>query len=169
MEVWNGKDALPMLNTNLAAKKKWYQLLNNGVFLMATAGSDNHDLSTHNFKIPRTYVNTNANSIIGLIEGLKRGNAFISNGPFVKAEISNKTYGESVRTDTHVLNYSVYSNEKIESIKIVKNGVIISQINNNELQYSGAFKIQLAASDFVTIEVQTLNAGYALTNPIFCK
>lgn len=187
IEVWNGKDLPPMHATNLNAKEEWYRLLNTGLRLTATASSDVHSISGSALSpdleplmlawyergtfaaMPCTYVKTDVLSAPSLIAALKNGCAFMSNGPLVLADIDGLTYGEAVAPGDHVLNYSVMNNEPLAAIRFIKNGEVVEEVTALELSAEGSINIKLSEGDYLVIEVEGANLGYALTNPIYCK
>lgn len=124
IEIWNGLYE-PNANENIAAKLKWFELLNGyaageNKFLPATGGSDNHDLSGE-YKaayadlstpegiyadqylragvyngMPATVIRAEG----GLTEeavyaAIRGGHAYLTNGPEILATIGSAGYGDS--------------------------------------------------------------------------
>lgn len=168
-ELWNGKAELPMSGTNLAAKEKWFEYLNEGYFIPATAGSDNHGYETQHSQTPRTYFRTDDPTLEGFLSALKSGHSFLSNGPVVLADIGGASYGEAVSAGTHTLKLNVLYNDAIGDIRVILNGKVYSETNAADSAFENESALELQAGDYIVIEVETPNGGYALTNPVFCK
>jgi hypothetical protein len=124
IEIWNGLYE-PNANENLAAKNKWFELLNlhsqgEIKFLPATGGSDNHsisgsytaryaNLSTPEGQYTDSYLRRGVYSGVPatvihvegelnettIMEALISGHSFITNGPMVVATIDGVGYGET--------------------------------------------------------------------------
>lgn len=187
MEVWNGKDLPPLSATNLNAKEKWFELLNQGLRLTATASSDVHSVIGNALRqdldpitlawyargtfagMPRTYVRMEAPCVPAFIQGLKAGHAFMTNGPMILADISGKSYGEETLPGQVTLNYEIMNNEPLTLLRIYINGKAAEEIPLEGLSASGQTALTLAAGDYIVLEVEAANLGYALTNPIYCQ
>lgn len=124
IEIWNGLFE-PNANENLAAKLKWFELLNGYVagenkFFPATGGSDNHDLSG---EYEAAYADTSTPESLYTDQYLKRGvyngvpatviraedglseaavyaairggHSYLTNGPEILAAIGQAGYGDS--------------------------------------------------------------------------
>lgn len=124
IEIWNGLYQTNR-NENLAAKEKWFELLEDHragkiKFIAATAGSDNHDttgyynaayadLSSEDGRYKDEYlrrgVYTDMPSLGVYIDGefnresiedaIRNGNSYLSNGPRIIASINGAIYGET--------------------------------------------------------------------------
>ncbi len=187
MEIWNGKDLPPLYATNQNAREKWFELLNQGTRLTATASSDLHSVAGNGLKkdldpltlawytrgvfagMPRTYVHMPELSADALIRALKAGKAFMTNGPLVLAEIAGKGYGESVAPGQATLAYEILNNEPLILLRIYKNGKAEKEIPLEGINVSGEIEMMLAAGDYVVLEAEAEHLGYALTNPIYCE
>lgn len=160
IEIWNGKYQ-PNRNENLAAKNKWFELLNEGRYFPGTSGSDNHSIQS---KYTASYLPTNPTESdlyrdmylkMGLYSGvpsyyakldgiitlesvqsaIRNGHAFMSNGILLFVDIEGKTYGEtfSLGTSTSVtLDITGFCREGINTINIIVNGEVAEQINLDE-------------------------------------
>jgi len=171
IEVWNGKDVVPTQGgSNKNAKDKWYELLSQGIRLTATAGADNHQINAPSFTgTPRTYVTVDEFTVDAMIKALKAGRCFISNGPVIEAKINGKSFGETVSPGGYTLGLKAFSNEKLTKITILKNGEPIKTVSADQLVCADNYAVTLSAGDFITIEVEAVNGGFALCNPIFCE
>ncbi|HOW37586.1 MAG TPA: CehA/McbA family metallohydrolase [Bacillota bacterium] len=125
IEIWNGLYE-PNANENLAAKIKWFELLNlysagELKYLPATGGSDNHsisgtytaryaNLSTPEGRYSDSYLRRGVYSGVpatvvhiegelneaAIMDALLSGHSFITNGPMVVATIDGVGYGDTV-------------------------------------------------------------------------
>ena len=188
IEVWNGVYAPPSLSgTNKNSYAKWVELMNKGTRLAIVGGTDNHNIygtpyapdgndldwikrNTYSGS-PRTYVFTDEYSSDGVLNAIKQGNSFITNGPLVFADIAGKKYGETVALDdSMVLNFDLKSNEELRQLKIFVNGALVETIDiaDGTLTYQGTFKLEnLKSGDWVNLQLSGDFGGFAVTNPIF--
>jgi hypothetical protein len=187
IEVWNGKDIPPLSSTNLSAKEKWFELLNEGIRLTATASSDVHSVIGNSLRkdldpltlawytrgtfvgMPRTYVKLPELTASALVQALKEGKVFLSNGPLVIADISGKAYGEAVPPGDRKLSYEILNNEALRLLRMYINGKAVQEIPLEGLTAFGHIDLTLSAGQHVVLEVEAENLGYALTNPIYCE
>jgi histidinol phosphatase-like PHP family hydrolase len=202
IEIWNGLYE-PNANENLAAKEKWFELLNMYAagtlkFLPATGGSDNHDitgeytaryadLSTEAGRYTDSYLRRGVYSGVpatvvhidgdyteeAIMQAIRNGNSYITNGPMVVATIGSAGYGEtySLNGDNAVtVDLSVFSRDSMDSINVYRNGTIVLTIDVDEdlMRYEGNFVLdEVEAGDWFVFEVVGEDALYAITNPIF--
>lgn len=185
-EVWNGKAAPHYIGgSNKASYDKWIELLNRQVFIPMTGGSDNHKANGDPYLfnnpnladwqkrgdyngMPRLYVNLNVRNTESVLAAVKAGNSFVTNGPMIFADINGKSYGQTAQaSDGLKLNYKLQSNEKIISMRIIKNGIVVNTIEINNLTNDGSIVLDGVAGDYYLFELFGENAGYAVTNPIF--
>jgi hypothetical protein len=157
MEIWNGyfsplDGRYETEGQNYKSKMKWFDLLNSGLYLAATGGTDNHDVTgpgtTAGIKIsdvknyqnyydyyvntgkysgmPTTYLHLSDFSLSSVLSAIKGGHSFISNGPTAICSVEGKTYGEKVEiTDNSTINIKtdIFNRDGLEFIKVVKNGI----------------------------------------------
>jgi hypothetical protein len=204
IEIWNGLYQTNR-NENLEAKLKWFDIINGYIvgenkFLPATGGSDNHNIEgTYNSAYKDTstaeglykdqylrrgvYTGMPATCVLidgafteeNIMNALKNGNSFITNGPMIEAKIGSSSYGETyhlVGASSIVIDLDVFSRDQIETINIYKNGVIVKTISieDDSMYYSNQVQIEgLSDNDWIVIEVLGVETLYAITNPIFIK
>ena len=104
----------------------WYKLLNCGIRLPASTGTDWFVCSNN-----RVYVNTREEfSYRSWIDGMKGGNTFITNGPAVDLRVNDQEMGGTVDLDgggdLH-LEASFTSYYPLDRIEFVSNGVVFAQ------------------------------------------
>jgi hypothetical protein len=167
VEIWNGYFApldgrYETDGQNYKSKQKWFELLNSGLYLPATGGTDNHDVtgpgSTKGLKlsevksyddyyqyyvntgkysgIPTNYVHTSDYSQDGILKAIKAGHSFISNGPTAICTIDGKGYGEQVEVGSQTsftLKTDLFNRDGMDFIKIVKNGTDLKKVTMDNL------------------------------------
>lgn len=187
LEIWNGTYAPPMLGgVNQKGYDKWIELMNKGIRLPVVGGTDCHNIYGTPYApdgpemdfvkrntysgVPRVYLHTEDYSAAGVLEAVKKGHSFITNGPLVFADINGVGYGDTVEPrDTLALNYDLKSCEYLVSLKIVLNGQIVKtiKIDPKTMTYAGTYELTgLKAGDWVQLQVAGDFGGYAITNPI---
>ena len=132
-------DPLVPVKTHLfslpAAADLWYAMLNTGIDLPASAGTDKM-MNTQVTGSVRTYVYLHDNEALtyrNWANGIKRGNTFVTSGPFLFLSVNGSpigshltaTSGESVEVHAEVK-----SIHPVKWLEIVKDGVVISRIEN---------------------------------------
>lgn len=189
---------------NYRAKLKWFELLNEvkngGKFFAATGGTDNHnnggpytpsmdvdkienmeqyqEVYARNGKysgVPTTYVHCpDGVSRESILDGLRNGHSFISNGVSVLADVDGASYGDTATlTDKPVkLNVNLFSREGLEKLRIVKNGETMLEIplDGSQQSYEDTIELEaIKADDWIVLEAFGTESRYAITNPIFFK
>jgi hypothetical protein len=98
LEVFNGYQIgqTRQVRKLLSDYRRW---LAQGHRLTATGGSDSHSARKHPPGYPRTYVQ--ATTSAQLAPALKRGAAFVSNGPLVSMKAAGRGLGEKAHADLH--------------------------------------------------------------------
>jgi hypothetical protein len=98
LEVWNGYD-LHRPSERDRVLSDWLTLIRHGRTVVATGGSDSHDLARTVIGYPRTYVALpgplSADGVT-LAAGLRAGRAFVSNGPVLDLEVEGRRPGETL-------------------------------------------------------------------------
>jgi hypothetical protein len=176
MEIWNGYFApldgrYETEGQNYQSKQKWFELLNSGLYLPATGGTDNHDVSgpgsTSGLKIedvntydeyyqyyinsgkysgkPTTYLKTSDYSQAGVLAAIKAGHSFISNGPTVICSVNGKSYGETVAnagSTSYTVKTDIFNRDGMNFVKVVKNGQDIKKVTlDNVTSYNSDIQL----------------------------
>ena len=188
-EIWNGK-GVTNDEANLQAKEKWFELLNNGIYLPATGGSDNHDITglypwrreneSDACKLwierglysgmPRNYVYLLEDfSSKAVMLAVKEGRLFITNGPLINFELEGVTSGHHIKFDGECeLSIRLYDQRGLESAVLIENGVKIREFDvkgKNEVSITDT--VSVTSGSWYVLEVTGSEGGYAITNPIF--
>ncbi|MCK5102710.1 MAG: CehA/McbA family metallohydrolase, partial [Cyclobacteriaceae bacterium] len=153
----------------------YYLYLNSGFKIMPTAGSASHPIAN-----PVGY-----NRIYAQLDGkmdstnwfktVKSGNTFVTNGPMLILTANDKPMGSTITVENNVtLNFTIYSQTPIENVQLIKNGKVIKDFNQVELNNNEAlfgFDLKMENSSWIAarcFEKQTDdNVRFAHTSPIF--
>jgi len=128
----------------------WHRLLNIGIPLGISAGSDvmNDLYRTMAVGADRVYVKTDGPlSVDRFLEGLKKGKSFVSNGPQLLVEVDGKEVGDVVQTDRKKVHFSleVHSPVPYEQVEIFVNGKAVWTKKTSRYKesttYRGAVKV----------------------------
>ena len=200
IEIWNGYfepcGYIPpegKFNQNRQSMLTWFDYLNEGKKLFATAGTDIHSIKgyfnpnlyaaydkayekalkqagqyagmpTTYAYIPDGVVNSDT-----VLQAVKQGNSFITNGPLVFADINGKTYGQTAAAgEGSALDVELFCRERLKTLNIYKNGEIIKTVPLDGQNYDNSISLDgMAAGDWIVIEVYGEGVYYAVSNPIF--
>ena len=110
----------------------------------------------------------------GLLDALRNGNTFLSNGPLVFAELNGQKpdnrYGYEVvlSTDgTATLSIDMVSNRNIDSIFIIADGEVIMTIPVDGKTYKNDITLDLSGKTWVLVDVWGDMYARAYTNPFY--
>jgi hypothetical protein len=198
IEIWNGYSEpcgyIPPeggFNQNRQSMLKWFELLNSGLRLAATSGTDIHSIkgqfNPNLYKgeskayekllkqtgqyagMPTIFVHLpeglNAG---GILAAVKNGNSFITNGPLIFANVAGRTYGETVPVSEKNLNVEIFCRDGLAEFNIIKNGewVYNEKLSDTDFQKEIVLN-DLKSGDWIVLEVYGTGVYYAVTNPIF--
>lgn len=117
----------------------WYRLLNCGIRLACTGGSDfPFDAALlapwyPNLGLDRTYVEVEGEfSYEGWIDGIRRGATFATNGPLLSVTVNGRPPGSELRlapSENEVLvEARAVSNHGLDAIEIIANGAVVKHV-----------------------------------------
>ncbi len=116
----------------------WYKLLNCGIPLPASTGTDWFVCSNN-----RVYVNTDEEfSYASWIEGMKAGRTFITNGPAVDLRVNDQRLGDTVElggSGKLEAEVSFRSHYPIDAAEIILNGAVVHRWEWQEPLREGVF------------------------------
>lgn len=170
-----------------------------GKFFAGTGGTDNHEVESDYSNVreindiknmedyktahakkglysgqPTTYLHLpnkdGALSQEEVLEAIRSGNSFITNGPIPLANIDGASYGNTakIKDGKAKLNLETFCRDGIDTIKIVKNGETIKEIQVGSTEFYETIELDnLTSGDWLVIEVLGTGVNYAITNPIF--
>jgi len=122
-------DVVPEVQMN-SGLRLWYRLLNCGLQVPATAGTDkmNNQVTVG---ANRVFADVNGDfNYQSWIDALNEGRTFISNSPFIFCQVDGKGPGETVQlapNQTVQITTEVWSQLPIDRLEIVANGVMIAE------------------------------------------
>ena len=113
----------------------WYHLLNCGIRLPATAGTDRESPSEP-VGHQRVYVYIPENlTYLNWIEGLRKGNSFVTNGPVISLEVDGLELGEELRLSKQ-RNVRIQAQAKshlpFQRLEVLINGKVVSAANSTD-------------------------------------
>lgn len=172
MELWNGSETMEPGTKNGNAFELWLSLLKKGVYLPATTGTDQHRLNEY---MPerqiKTFVNIQRLTRENILGAIRKGNSFLTSGPFADITINGRSYGETVEHNGEViLDINIKADKEIDSIFIYSDNndePIKLGVNAKSLNRSINFQAEDANWLFFIVGSNTYNK--AITNPIFLK
>lgn len=192
LELWNGKSMPPCVEgePNYLGLQKWYELLNQGIYVPASAGSDNHNVQgnkvfqSQSYKseyerylltsmfsgMPRLYVLPATYDQAGVLKAITQGNSFLTNNPLAYLTIDGAIPGQQVNQGEHHIEVLAQSNRPLTKIRIVNRGEVLHESTTTDLVCQMAMDdVYLNQNDWIVLEVFGENGDYAITNPVFIK
>ncbi len=145
----------------------WHQVLNIGVPLAASSGSDvmNDYYRTMAIGATRVYARVaGALSSESFLAALKAGKSFNSNGPMLEFAVAGKGPGEAVESSDGTVSWTatVHSALPYERLEIFVNGTVIETLEGNTEAGSKTYRgnLQVPEGGWVTARVTGDNAGW---------
>lgn len=160
----------------------WHKILNIGVPLTISAGSDvmNDLYRTMAIGAARVYVNPNEPlSIDSYLKALKNGRSFVTNGPLIEFKVDKKIPGEVVKSNNTTVkwNLTVHAPIAYEKVEIFVNGKVVWTKNGNSKLGSKSYRgsVKIPVGGWITARVSGGNVEwplmdsypYAETSPIW--
>lgn len=169
-----------------------------GAFIAATGGTDNHDsqgpadstkrayIGQESYTLseyynlcrymgkycgnPTTYVHLNGEDLNqeNVLDALKNGHSFISNGPILNCSIDGAVYGDHVTAadGTVTISADIFCRDGLETLRIVRNGEIVQTFDcAGTTDYVGEITVEVASQDWILIEALGDWGIYAISNP----
>ncbi len=190
-ELWNGKRAAPYVEgePNALALKEWFALLNEGLFLPATAGSDNHDidgnllfssaesaapdalyyLTSMYSGMPRTYAYAPEKTVEAVLAALSAGHSFLTNNPLAYFTVNGAMPGEAAPAGDCLLRVRLQSNRGLTKYRIYVNGELWLEEAVAGMEVDATHSVSLAAGDWAVLMALGEFGDCAITNPVFIK
>lgn len=189
MEVWNGKRLPPYVigEPNQQTLERWLLMIRNGLYLPATGGSDNHDISGNLLfaqtaysseddryfnqsmfsGTPRTFVLTEARTAEGILTALRQGHSFVTNNPLAYLTVQGAIPGDMVAPGEVIAKVLIQSNRALIAYRLRVNGADTPWEPISGNVYEIGIPFTLFGGDFVMLEVRGELGDYAFTNPVF--
>lgn len=169
VEVWNGPWGCDSNNERTLAL--WYDWLNQGLRLVATAGTDSHSARGYDPACGFNVVYAEALTERALLDALRVGHAYISAGPKVEFEARNESSARWMVGDTvaEPVTFRVAWDDcpADAMLRVIVNGRLLAT-QKTGIRGELAWSMSPEDADWVVIEVRDADGGMlAVTNPIF--
>lgn len=120
---------------------------------------------------PRTYVKVHKLDQENILNALKSGKSFMTNGPLLLVDVDGVELGETVFvSEKMMLNISVMSNIPVNELRIIQSGQTIYTVSvEGKTAFECSIQIDPKDGDWIVVEAFGDYPVYALTNPIYFK
>jgi len=139
IEVWAGSWSERRAE-NIKTLKRWENLLNQGLKVIAVSGSDIHQLEPYKKDYGRTYVWAKSKTREGIMKGLKEGKVYITSGPKINFQLMTDkgvfvSLGEELEIDCNtsiklLINIENKKTKKKLHIELIKNGLVFNSYDS---------------------------------------
>jgi len=155
----------------------WHNVLNLGIPMAASAGSDvmNDYFRTMAIGATRVYVKPDGEFNTGTyLQALKQGKSFVSNGPMLEFKANGKGPGQVIESSDGTVNWTVnvHSALPFDSLEIFVNGTIVQTFEGNPLAGSKNYQgsVEFPAGGWMTARVLGENTGWpAMDSYLFAE
>ncbi|MBI4641797.1 MAG: CehA/McbA family metallohydrolase [Candidatus Tectomicrobia bacterium] len=171
IEIWNGPWGGD--SNNAEALSLWYDWLNQGLCLVATAGTDTHSTQDYAAKPGFNVAYAEALSEAALLKALRAGHLYLSADPRVTFEARSESGERWIIGDTvtkPVTFTVIWANCPDDAqIRLIVNGRLLNQwMGGAHGEYE--WNMTPDQADWVVVEIRGGNGGLlAITNPIFLQ
>jgi hypothetical protein len=154
-------DVVPDLRMN-SGLKLWYRLLNCGIKIPVTAGTDKMN-NRVTVGANRVYARVNGNfNYQSWINALNKGNTFVTNSPFLICKADNKNPGDEINIKskkTVTIIAEMWSQLPVDRLEIIANGEVIAEKIIEKGQHHAKLEIEYKPekSSWVTARAQQYN------------
>jgi hypothetical protein len=183
VELWNDLYWPDNVTANPKTVELWSDWLNAGVRVTAIGGSDYHyppkpelGLPGERLGQPTTYVYAEALSTAGILDGIRKGRAYVTRGPRVNFQAASRDetfmIGDDLGEKSGQVEFTAAISNKPKAVRgqLVKNGQMISEAELGEAGDLVEFGEQVdpMSSDWFRLDVlDEKGQVLAITNPIF--
>jgi hypothetical protein len=139
----------------------WYHMLNCGIRLPLSGGTDKMGRTWIIGGKNRFYAKVNDWSWDGMMEGLKKGRTFVTNGPLLLVTANGQEIGAELKSDAesmHVkLDIKMLSEKPVDEVEIVKNGVVVKKwsLSANEKTFESSWDLIFKTSGWCAVRVKS--------------
>lgn len=147
----------------------WHQILNIGVPLSISAGSDvmNDLYRTMAIGATRVYVKPKGNlTTESYLDALKQGKSFVTNGPLIEFHVDGKEIGDVLETTNKKVKWTldVHAPVPFEKVEIFVNGKVVYTQKGNSKSGSKTYQgsIEVPIGGWVTARVSEGNIDWPL-------
>lgn len=119
---------------------------------------------------PRTYVKVNELTQREILQSLKSGKSFMTNGPLMLVTLNGAGPGEiATIKEEALLQVKIFSNVPVNKLSVTRNGELVHEIpvklENGEFEH--LTRLNLSEGDWIVVEIFGDFPVYAITNPIY--
>ncbi|RPH96949.1 MAG: hypothetical protein EHM68_10050 [Lysobacterales bacterium] len=155
----------------------WHQILNLGIPLAASAGSDvmNNYYRTMAIGATRVYVKPDTElTADSYLRALKVGRSFVTNGPLLEFEAGGREPGQVIESADGIVEWTldVHSALPYESVQIFVNGTAVQTLDGSPRSGSKRFagSVEAPAGGWITARVLGRNSGWpAMDSYLFAE
>lgn len=155
----------------------WHHILNLGIPLAASAGSDvmSNYYRTMTIGATRVYVKPDEDlTASSYLRALKAGRSFVSNGPLLEFEVGGMEPGQAIESNDGILQWTldVHSALPYESVQIFVNGTAVQtlagSLRSGSASYTGS--VEVPVGGWITARVLGPNSGWpAMDSYLFAE
>jgi hypothetical protein len=122
---------------------------------------------------PTTYLHIpDAINSESMLNAVKNGNSFISNGLIIIADIDGVSYGETydlADSEQVQLHITAFARDGFEELQIIKNGEMLKEIDGiNGMYFEQVVELDsIKPGDWIVLEGLGKATYHCITNPIF--
>ena len=177
-------EALGFVDDPMATAHVWYRALNCGFRLPAGAGTDamtNFSSLRGPVGMNRVYVRTGSGlSQRRLLDSLKAGRSFATNGPLLELTVAGRGVGEDIPLPAGgevLVRVSLRSNVPIDHLEIVRNGTVVHEValTGGRTRADAEVRLEVGQSGWLLLRARSDRAiepvldlyPYATTSPIY--
>jgi hypothetical protein len=171
MEVWNGSETMEPGTKNGDAFELWLSLLKKGLYLPATTGSDQHRIKEFMAeRLIKTFVYIEKLTLENILGALRKGNSFLTSGPFADIKINGRSYGETVEHKGDLtLDFNIEADKEIDKIYIYDDIHEPKEVDLNSTCFNGIVNYIAGDAKWMFFVIGSNTYYKAITNPIFLK
>lgn len=115
--------------------------------------------------IYRTYLKLPALTEEAVLEAIREGSGFITNGPIILAQVDDTDPGSEISGPTAQVRFEVLSNVGLERLDVVAGGQVVESVEfAGEERASGGFTVDLGGAQWLTLECYGTWPEFATTN-----
>ena len=169
VEVWNGSWGCD--SNNEKALALWYDWLNQGLRLVATAGTDSHRVRDYGVDCGFNVIHAEALSETALLDALRVGHSYLSSGPRVDFGARNGDGARWMPGDTvaEPVTCTVAWDDcpADAQLRVIVNGKLLERWETG-VRGERAWALSPDQADWVVVEIRRADGGMlAVTNPIY--
>ena len=169
VEIWNG--VWEDYANNEKTLSLWYDWLNQGLRITATAGSDSHNAAKYAAKPGFSIIQAEALTQSALLAGLRAGRDYLSRGPQLHFEahtIQGHVFGIGDTVNQKATFVARWANaEPNTQLRVMANGRLLHQVAAAD-QGEFVWELRPDMADWLVIELRDGNGNMlAITNPIY--